>query len=291
VVMSLHTRAGVFGAGTGIATGEIARASRLVAACTGVRVPPNKAVVGANAFAHEAGIHQAGVLEHRGTYEIIHAESVGMRGGVLVLGKHSGRHAFRAALRRTGVDPSEEELTRMFERFKALADQQKSVGAHELQQLLADEARGAGRPAGAFRLERVQVVCGTAGTPTALVCLQGGSDGDATRTECAEGAGAVDAVCRALDRAVGVRAELVELTTDVLPGAHGTVCEVLVRVRERGCDGDEGEASVATGHAMHADIILATAQAYLAALNRLSTARRAHAADAAMGELVAGSAA
>src|SRR5581483_2529466 len=127
VVMALHTRKQFFDIGTQINTREIARASRLVSACTGVHVPPNKAIVGANAFAHEAGIHQDGILKNRLTYEIMNAETIGLDGNALVLGKHSGRHAFRKHLEEMGYNLNDDEFRHVFTRFKELADKKKVV--------------------------------------------------------------------------------------------------------------------------------------------------------------------
>jgi 2-isopropylmalate synthase len=139
VVMALHTRGAYFGIGTGIETCEIARTSRLVSDCTGVHMPPNKAIVGANAFAHEAGIHQDGVLKHRATYEIMLPESVGVGGSTLVLGKHSGRHAVRQQLERLGYTLDDRQLLAVFERFKVLADRTKSIDERDLHTLMSGD--------------------------------------------------------------------------------------------------------------------------------------------------------
>jgi 2-isopropylmalate synthase len=139
VVMALHTRAAYFGVATRIDAREIALASRLVSACTGVHVSPNKAIVGANAFAHEAGIHQDGVLKHRATYEIMTPEALGFDGSTLVLGKHSGRSAVRQQLERLGFTVDDDQLLRVFERFKALADRKNSIDEHDLRLLAAGE--------------------------------------------------------------------------------------------------------------------------------------------------------
>src|SRR5690349_24899481 len=150
VVMALHTRRPFFDVETGIQTREIARASRLVAACTGVHVPPNKAIVGANAFAHEAGIHQDGILKNRLTYEIMSAETVGQDGRALVLGKHSGRHAFRQHLQELGYILADDEFRRAFARFKELADKKKVIDDRDIEALLAGEA---GRPVSIYELD------------------------------------------------------------------------------------------------------------------------------------------
>ena len=144
VVMALHTRIEHFGMTTGIETREIARASRLVSACTGVDVPPNKAIVGANAFAHEAGIHQDGVLKHRATYEIMLPETIGLGGSTLVLGKHSGRNAVRQQLERLGYLIDDQQLRAVFERFKVLADLKKSIDDRDLHALMVESATSSG---------------------------------------------------------------------------------------------------------------------------------------------------
>src|ERR671927_257636 len=157
VVMAIHTRRPLFNVNTGINTREITRTSRLVSMCTGVQVPPNKAVVGANAFAHEAGIHQDGVLKNRLTYEIMSAETVGLDGNVLVLGKHSGRHAFRKHLETRGHHLSEQELTHAFARFKEIADKKKLVDERDIEAIVVGEAR---RVPPIYTLEQAAVTCG-----------------------------------------------------------------------------------------------------------------------------------
>jgi 2-isopropylmalate synthase len=149
VVMALRTRAGFFGTWAGVDTRELSRTSRLVARCTGVRVPPNKAIVGANAFAHEAGIHQDGVLKERATYEIMSAETVGMRGGRLVLGRHSGRHALRRRLEEMGHALDDAAFAAVFARFKEVADRKKSLDRRDLEAMLLLNASGDAVPAGA----------------------------------------------------------------------------------------------------------------------------------------------
>jgi 2-isopropylmalate synthase len=139
IVMALHTRAGYFDACTGVETREIVRTSRLVSDCTGVHVPLNKAVVGGNAFAHEAGIHQDGILKDRGTYEIMSAESVGHEGNALVLGKHCGRSAVRSRLDELGLTVDEHTFHELFERLKALADRKKVVSDRDLVALATRE--------------------------------------------------------------------------------------------------------------------------------------------------------
>src|SRR5918911_1638004 len=229
VVMAIHTRRQLFNVNTGINTREITRTSRLVSMCTGVQVPPNKAVVGANAFAHEAGIHQDGVLKHRLTYEIMSAETVGLDGNVLVLGKHSGRHAFRRHLETRGHHLSEQELTHAFARFKEIADKKKLVDERDIEAIVVGEAR---RAPPIYTLEQASVTCGTHTTPTATVQLRG-PDG-VVRAAAAQGTGPVDAICQAVNEIVGEPGELVEFAVNAITEGFNAVGEVTIRLKERG---------------------------------------------------------
>lgn len=267
VVMALRTRSGAYAVDTGIRSEEIGRASRLVSRSTGVRVPPNKAVVGANAFAHEAGIHQDGMLKHRDTYEIMRAEQVGLKAGGLVLGKHSGRAALRAHLEALGHALSDAECDAVFARFKEVADRKKVVHDGELEAIVAGEARRGGAH---WTLELVQVSTGTHAIPTATVRLR---DGDGVeRVAAAQGDGPVDAVCRAINDCVGEPGELVEFAVDAAAEGINAVGGVSVRLRE-GPRGDGAPLHTASGFGVHTDIIVATAEAYVAAVNGLIRAR------------------
>jgi 3-isopropylmalate/(R)-2-methylmalate dehydratase large subunit len=277
VVMALHTRRAHFGVDTDIHTREIGRASRLVAQCTGIRTPPNKAVVGGNAFAHEAGIHQDGILKHRGTYEIMSAELVGLEGGRLVLGKHSGRHALRRHLETMGHHLTEEELSAVFTRFKEVADRKKVVDDRDLEALVHGEAR---RTEPLYRLELVQVSTGTHAIPTATVRLVG-PEGNPF-VAAAQGDGPVDAVCRAINDVVGDVAELVEFGVDAVTEGINAVGGVTVRLRATGAPAAHTHPQDTlprevryTGFAAHTDILVATAEAYVNALNTLLRARTA----------------
>jgi 2-isopropylmalate synthase len=284
VVMALHTRRQLFGVRTGINTREITRTSRLVSKCACMPVPSNKAVVGANAFAHEAGIHQDGVIKHRLTYEIMSAETVGRDGAILVLGKHSGRHAFRQRLGDLGCHLNEEELTRVFAQFKAIADKKKVVDDRDIEALVASETR---RAPAIYELLQVQVACGTHVIPTATVRMRGRDV--QVHTESAQGDGPVDAVCQAINRIVGEPVELVEFSSTAVSEGIDAVGEVTIRVRacgpperkeEEGEEGEEGEEiavsrprrQVFTGYGVNIDIVVAAAEAYTAALNRLLAA-------------------
>jgi 2-isopropylmalate synthase len=290
IVMALHTRGQHFGIGTTIQTRQLARTSRLLAAIIGVPVPPNKAIVGANAFAHEAGIHQDGVLKNPMTYEIMRAETVGLDGNALVLGKHSGRHALRSRLESMGHALTDDEFRHVFTRFKDIADRKKLVEERDLEALVVGEVR---RPPPLFVLRHVQVSCGTELIPTATVRLVG-PDG-VVSTESAQGTGPVDAVCAAINRIVGDPGELVEFDVTAVTEGISAVGEVTIRVRERRAqeslhsteapdvhiaDAERNERfPVYSGNGVHVDIVVAAAEAYLSALNRLFHARADPARD------------
>ena len=258
LVMALRTRRAVIGLDTAIDTPQLTRLSKLVASCTGFVVPPNKAVVGANAFAHESGIHQDGMLKHQATYEIMQPETVGALGSRLVLGKHSGRHAFADQLAALGVHLDGAALARAFERFKALADRKQYVGEADLLALAASE-RGA--PSAHYVLDGMQVGCGTTGMSTATVRLRG--PGDELAVQAAIGTGPVDAAFKAIDVIVGIRVELLEYRVDAVTAGIDALGEVSVRVRPG------GGTAIARGHGADTDIVVASAKAYLAAVNRV----------------------
>ncbi|GAG13717.1 unnamed protein product, partial [marine sediment metagenome] len=176
VVMALNTRRAIFGFDTGIDTTQIVRISRMVSNYTGIPVQPNKAIVGANAFAHEAGIHQDGMLKEQTTYEIMKPETIGLSRSRLVLGKHSGRHALRSHLEEMGYDLSKEDLNQAFERYKNLADKKKVVTDADLEALIEDQIYQSHE---VYQLEGLQVACGTMGMPTATVRLRA-PDGEIT---------------------------------------------------------------------------------------------------------------
>ena len=275
IVMALHTRGARYGVETRIATREIGRTSRLVSQCTGTRIPPNKAIVGGNAFAHEAGIHQDGVLKHRQTYEIMSAEVVGLEGCRLVLGKHSGRHALRKHLEGNGHAVSEDEFSRVFAKFKDVADLKKVVDDRDIEAIVAGETM---RALSIYRLELVQVSSGTHAIPTATVRLSG-PDG-APLVAAAQGDGPVDAVCAAINLVVGDVAELVEFSVDAITEGINAIGGVTVRLRAKDevvthahPQDDAPCGTRFTGFAVHTDILVATAEAYVSALNSLLRAR------------------
>jgi 2-isopropylmalate synthase len=274
VVMALKTRHPVFGLETGIDTTQIARVSKLVSNYTGIIVQPNKAIVGANAFAHEAGIHQAGMLKHNQTYEIMRPEDVGVSQSRLVLGKHSGRHALRARLAEMGHALDESELDKAFTRFKELADRKKVITDVDLEALIADEFY---RPRDIYSLDGLQVACGTMGLPTATVRLRG-PDGK-IHIHAAIGTGPVDATYKAIDAIIKMPNTLLEFNIHAITEGIDALGEVTVRVQAK--DGlqkmdaqtEVQYARVFGGHGADTDIIVASAKAYLAALNKLIVAQ------------------
>ena len=279
VVMALHTRRPFYNLRTGIDTTLIMRASKLVSGCTGIPVQPNKAIVGANAFAHEAGIHQDGMLKHETTYEIMRPETVGAAKSLLVLGKHSGRHAVRARLAELGYQLSAEDLDRAFIRFKVLADKKKSITDADLEALIADELY---RPEEIWKLDGLQVACGTMGMPTATVRLRGPDDEQCTRA--AIGSGPVDAALQAIREIIDVEIRLVELSVQSVTAGIDALGEVTVKVQgpvPATARANEGP-RMYVGHGTNTDIVVASAKAYLAGVNKVLVAQRQqseHAAD------------
>lgn len=259
VVMALHTRRRHFGITTGIDTTQITRTSHMVASYTGISVPPNKAVVGANAFAHEAGIHQDGILKHQPTYEIMTPAAVGLDRSRLVLGKHSGRHAFRVRLEQLGFALDDEAVSTAFRSFKELADKKKTITDADLEALVADELF---KPEEVFKLLDLQVTCGRPGMPTATVRVAGPDDEE--RIGVAVGTGPVDAVFRAVDQVVNRDTTLAEYSVHSITEGIDALGDVTVRITDRG-----DSSRVISGHGADVDIIVASAKAYIAAKNRL----------------------
>jgi 2-isopropylmalate synthase len=302
VVMALHTRSQFYGVNTRINTRELTRASRLVSSFTGIPVPPNKAIVGANAFAHESGIHQDGILKNRMTYEIMSAETVGLASNSLILGKHSGRHAFRSHLAAMGYTLNDEDFQRVFTSFKDLCDRKKTVDDRDIQALITDEVQ---RTPETYRLEQVQVTCGTNAIPVATVKLYGPDD--KVYIDSDHGTGPVDAVYKAINRIVQRQNELIEFSINAVTEGIDAVAEVTVRIRRNQpepTNGEEGDTSSASngapyqssfamnqsqrpqiysGYAVNTDIIVASAEAYMGALNKMlaSSEERRRAEEAA----------
>jgi 2-isopropylmalate synthase len=261
VVMAIKTRQDFFNLTTGINTEQIYRASRLVSELTGFSVQPNKAIVGANAFRHESGIHQDGVIKVPITYEIMDPRTVGIPASSLVLGKLSGRHAFRERLAELGYSLSEEDLSHTFTAFKGLADKKKEVTDRDVESIIAQELRTVSE---VYHLDCVQVSCGDRGIPTASVRLIG-PDGQVL-ADAALGTGPVDAVYKAINRLVGVPNVLTEFSVKSVTEGIDAIGEVLIRI--------ESEGVTYTGRGIDTDIIVASAKACVNALNRLLVARR-----------------
>lgn len=276
VVMGLHTRRTSFNLETGIDTRQITRASRMVSNYTGLPVQPNKAIVGANAFAHEAGIHQDGMLKHEETYEIMRPEMVGLQQSSLVLGKHSGRHALKVRLAELGFEIDDAaELNQVFTRFKEVADKKKTITDADLEAIMADERY---QPREIYRLEGMQVACGTMGLATATVRLAG--PGGRARVRAAVGTGPVDAAYKAIDAIVRAPTTLLEYAVRSVTEGIDAMGEVTVRLQaENGGlqkrtlpQSGREQARTFGGHGADTDIIVASANAYLAALNKLLVA-------------------
>ena len=274
VVMSLHTRRPLFGLVTGVDTTQIMHTSKLVSNYTGIAVQPNKAIVGANAFAHEAGIHQDGMLKHQQTYEIMRPETVGVTQSRLVLGKHSGRHALKSRLAELGYTLSEADLDKAFERFKSLADKKKTITDADLEAMISDEFY---QPREVFALDGLQVACGTMGMPTATVRLRGPDD--RLYTQAAIGTGPVDAAYKAIDAIVQAPSTLLEFAVHAVTEGIDALGQVTVRIEgkngHRAPDAQRETTHSRTfgGHGADTDIIVASAKAYLAALNKLLVAK------------------
>lgn len=273
VVMALHTRRPVFNLSTGIDTTQITRISKLVSNYTGISVQPNKAIVGANAFAHEAGIHQDGLLKNQLTYEIMRPESVGASQTRLVLGKHSGRHALKMRLASLGYDLGEGELDQVFERFKSLADRKKVITDADLEALISDELY---QPRELFSLDGLQVACGTMGMPTATVRLR--DPQGRLHVHAAVGTGPVDAAYKAIDAIVQAENVLQEFVVHAVTEGIDALGEVTVRIQGQDSHStldaqrEVDQPRTFGGYGADTDIVVASAKAYLAALNKLLVA-------------------
>jgi len=257
VVMALRTRQDYFGVTTNVDTTQIHRVSRLVSQLTGMTVQPNKAIVGANAFRHQSGIHQHGIVKLRETYEIIDARDIGLpRGGLLVLNKNSGRHGLKARLDELGFEITNEELDRLFAAFKELADKKGEIDDRDLEALVSEERRTVEE---VFRLDLLQVSCGNHLIPTATVRLVG-PDGS-TKETTATGSGPIDASYKALNSLVGLPNRLVEYSVNSITEGIDAQGEVSVRI--------EADSRTYVGRGADTDIVVASAKALLNALNRL----------------------
>lgn len=260
IVMNLKVRKDYYGVTTNVNTAEIYRTSRLVSKITGMKVQRNKAIVGANAFAHEAGIHQDGMLKARDTYEIMRPEDVGWTGESMVLGKHSGRHAFKTRLFQLGYDHlSEDDINRAFDRFKDLCDKKKDIYDEDLYAIVEDEVA---QPEEVYHLEYLGFTSGTDALPTATVKLRRGGE---ILMDASVGDGPVDAALKAIQRITGVEAPLQEYSLEAVTGGRDAVGQVSVVVA---ADGRTFKARGAS-----TDVVVGSAKAYLKAINMLLLAR------------------
>jgi 2-isopropylmalate synthase len=256
IVMALHTRAEYFGVITGVNTSKLYPTSRVVSSITGMHVPRNKAVVGENAFAHEAGIHQHGMLKHAATYEIMRPEDVGLSKSNLVLGKHSGRHAFRERVQQLGFRPSDTELNSAFEEFKKLADRKKEMFDADIEAIIMHTEGGMRGP---WTMEELNIAAGTAAIATGSVRLR--HDDGRIVDEAAVGDGPVDASFKALERATGIDLELRNFEVRSVTMGEDAQGEVTVTVEYNGHS--------YRGNGISTDIVEAGARAYLEVINRI----------------------
>ncbi len=254
VVMVIDTRSDELGLTTDIKTEEITKTSRLVSRLTGYMVQPNKAVVGANAFAHESGIHQDGVLKERTTFEILDPKRVGLTKSQIVLGKTSGRHGLKQRLEDLGYELSDDELNRAFEQFKGLADKKHEITDDDLEAILAEDVRAA---SAVYVLDYIKTASSTGETPTASVRLKKNGE---TIEKTATGDGQVNAVCRAIDGAVGLEPQLLSYNVSAITGGLDAQGDVMIRLNIEG--------KQVLGRGVSTDIIEASARAYLNAINK-----------------------
>ena len=256
VVMALHTRKDKYGYVTGVRTEEIYRTSKLVSSLTGMVIQPNKAVVGKNAFAHESGIHQDGVLKERTTYEIMNPVMVGISHSDLVLGKHSGRHAFRERLAELGYTLSDDELNRCFKRFKSLADRKKDITDHDLEAIVEEELQ---RVPPTYELSYLHISSGTTIVPTATIGLK--TDGGMLE-EAACGNGPVDAICHAVDKAANLTCRMTSWRINAITAGKDALGDVTLKITNDGI-------KHYVGRGLSTDILEASARAYVNAVNKL----------------------
>jgi 2-isopropylmalate synthase len=271
IVMLVRTREDAHGLSTGVQTREIARTSRMVSRLTGYPVQPNKAVVGRNAFAHESGIHQDGVLKERTTYEIMDATEVGLESNSIVLGKHSGRHALRDALEQLGFKIEGNALNAAFKRFKEIADRKKQVTALDLEAIVSDEMR---ERADAHELAWFEVEAGSRREPLARVAVTLPSGEESVGES--SGDGPVDAIFRAIQKATDTECELRQYTVEAVTGGEDALGEVSVMLRAAG--------RLATGQGVATDILEASARAYVRALSNALEGAAIREAEAATAE-------
>jgi 2-isopropylmalate synthase len=257
VAVALHIRSDYYKAKTGLYLKETKRSSDLISSLTGMVVPGNKAVVGKNAFAHESGIHQDGVLKEKTTYEIISPELVGVSTNSMVLGKHSGRHAFKSRLQELGYEISDEEVNKLFAAFKELTEKKKEISDDDLKALLIEEKVASKETA--YELKALQVQYGTTQVPTATISLLN-PDNELIQ-EAATGAGSVDAIYNTLERCVGKSIKLIDYRIQSNSSGRDALAQVYVKIKI----GD----NEASGRGMAHDVLEASAKAYINAVNRM----------------------
>jgi len=255
IVMALHTRKDLFRLGCRVDTRQIFRTSKLVSSLTGIQVPPNKAVVGANAFAHEAGIHQHGVLQEKNTYEIMTPESIGLRENRIVLGKHSGRHAFEARVKELGYSLSKEEMITTFSRFKDLADKKKQILDWDIEAMILEEYSSLPE---FFHLERFIINSGSTISATANIKMSCNGE---PREEVANGDGPMEAAFRAIEKIVGEKFKLDDFSLHSVTSGKDAQGEVSLKLRWKD--------RVVSGRGLSTDILEAGIIAYVNAVNRL----------------------
>jgi 2-isopropylmalate synthase len=255
IVMAIKTRQDFYKLSTGIKTQEICRISRLVSKLTGFAVPPNKAIVGDNAFRHESGIHQDGVLKERSTYEIIRPEDVGFIGTGLVLGKHSGRHAFKDRLKTLGIDLKEDELDKAFDRFKNLADKKKQVFDEDLIAIVEDEVKVFDEK---WNFVSLTAKSGTNIKPDVEVVI---SSKGKEHAKSSTGDGPIDACYKAIDQMTGIKGELLDYSIQSVTRGKDALGEVTVKVK--------AQDKVVIAQGASTDILEASAKAYIHAINKI----------------------
>jgi len=254
-VMAIKTRKDFFDCRTNVNTKEIYKTSRLVSNLTGMLVQPNKAIVGANAFAHEAGIHQHGVLSDRETYEIMHPKDIGLTESKIVMGKHSGRHALAKKLKDMGYELEKAALEKAYQRFLSIADKKKDVSERDLEIIVAEEVYVIPED---YKIYKIDIKAGTHIKPEASITLS--YKGESIKGT-SRGSGPVDAVYKAIDKLTKIKASLVDYSIQAITGGTDALGEVTVRIKDKN--------KIYVGHGADTDIIIASAKAYLAAINRL----------------------
>ncbi|MEA3560836.1 MAG: 2-isopropylmalate synthase [Candidatus Omnitrophota bacterium] len=256
IVMALNTRRDLFPHRTAIKTKEIYKTSRLVSKLTGIIVQPNKAIVGQNAFCHEAGIHQDGILKKKTTYEIIQPEDIGLKESKLILGKHSGRHAFLVRLKKLGVNLKDSQLNRAFKRFKDLADKKKEIFDEDLLAVVEDEILVLPEK---WHLENLHITSGNKIIPTAVIGLK--IQGKMIQKD-SSGDGPVDACYKAIEKITGIKGKLLDYSLRSVTGGKDALGEVMVSLRVKG--------KIVNGRGVSTDILEASVKAYLNAINKLA---------------------